>query len=206
MCWQVSVKKKTTKNKVRFKEKWKYKYIYVWSLIWHRNTEKRNGESVKYGCSDPCCAFTVFESAVKSQKQIVSCISSVSEALSCPRKGNRFHANTSHSVLLTPNRVCLTLTPAGLRQEARKVMLKSSEEKERGRDGKRVLLMTQLINIESLSSCITVESWCGMVVELVCVCLLFWGFTVTLKEFTASLITNRLIRTLLSNWFTGIIM
>lgn len=52
----------------------------------------------------------------------------------------------------------------------------SSEEKERGRDGKRVLLMTLLINIESLSSCITVESWCGMVVELVCVCLLFWGF------------------------------
>lgn len=31
--------------------------------------------------------------------------------------------------------------------------------------------MTQLINIESLSSCITVESWCGTVTQLACVCL-----------------------------------
>lgn len=74
--------------------------------------------------------------------------------------------NTSHSVLLTPNRVYVTLVPAGLRQQARKLT-----RQRRQRDRKLDLLMTQLINIESISSCITVETWCGTVMPLGCISL-----------------------------------
>lgn len=58
------------------------------------------------------------------------------------------------------------LVPAGLRQQARKLT-----RPRRQRDKKLDLLMTQLINIESISSCITVETWCGTVMRLGCISL-----------------------------------